>query len=488
MALPYQLHQRQRLQNQNKNNQTQPLQSSLDILRDKPFWIWDKAEHLRLAKETNQNCCFNHIVKPPTKAGRERPLWDYQKVIFDTLMLEDSSFKDKHLYLLKSTGLGASELFLRIMAWLCTKDDTYRNSQMVIVTGPNWDLSIKLMKRLKAIFEPKLGLTFQDKETVLNLNGCVIESFPSNHLDSFRSLTNPAFILCDESDMFRTSEQEEVRHVTERYVGKSDPYIVLVSTPGDPLGLMASIKKEPEETCIYRRLFMDWTYGINKIYSTEDIAKARMSPSWEREYCNRFSGRVGNLLSLLKIDTAIDTGNKLESIKPANLFSCGIDPAFGSSAFAIVLTEYIKEENKIRVLSAEQYENHPDPQAMIDRIFDIHRKYWNCWFFVDSSARGFITSLKIAFGENPNYEKVDSVSPSNNFVLPVNFSTDNKKMISHLAALFNDEYIGVADKHDKLIVALKSAQVNEYQFLKDQSAYNDLTDAISLSLKCYNVN
>ena len=30
----------------------------LDILRDKPFWIWDKAEHLRLAKETNQTMLF----------------------------------------------------------------------------------------------------------------------------------------------------------------------------------------------------------------------------------------------------------------------------------------------------------------------------------------------------------------------------------------------------------------------------------------------
>ena len=212
-------------------------------------------------------------------------------------MTESGSFKDKHLYLLKSTGLGASELFLRFMAWLCTRNDDYKNSQMVIVTGPNWDLSIKLMKRLKAIFEPKLGIIFQDKETVLNLNGCVIESFPSNHLDSFRSLTNPAFILLDESDMFRTSEQEEVRHVTERYVGKSNPFMVMVSTPGDPLGLMASMKKEPEETCIYRRLFMDWTYGLNKIYSAEDIAKARMSPLLGGSPANSFTGRVGNLLS-----------------------------------------------------------------------------------------------------------------------------------------------------------------------------------------------
>ena len=62
-------------------------------------------------------------------------------------------------------------MFLRLMAWLCIKDDTYRNSQMVIVTGPNLDLAIKLIKRLKAIFEPKLGIIFDSKETVLELNG-----------------------------------------------------------------------------------------------------------------------------------------------------------------------------------------------------------------------------------------------------------------------------------------------------------------------------
>ena len=81
------------------------------------------------------------------------------------------------------------------MAWLCTKNNDFVIAKWCIVTGPNWDLSIKLMKRLKAIFEPKLGIVFQDKETVLNLNGCVIESFPSNHLDSFRSLTNPIHII-----------------------------------------------------------------------------------------------------------------------------------------------------------------------------------------------------------------------------------------------------------------------------------------------------
>ena len=107
------------------------------------------------------------------------------------------------------------------MAWLCTSTDDYKNSQMCIVTGPNIDLATKLIKRLKAIFSNKLGIYFTNKETVIELNGCMIEAYPSNHLDSFRSLTNPKFIFLDEADMFRKGEQEQVRDASERYIGKS---------------------------------------------------------------------------------------------------------------------------------------------------------------------------------------------------------------------------------------------------------------------------
>ena len=61
---------------------------------------------------------------------------------------------------------------LRIMAWLCLRDDNYRDSKMCIVTGPNQDIAIKLIKRMKGLFEPKLGITFDSKETVIELNGC----------------------------------------------------------------------------------------------------------------------------------------------------------------------------------------------------------------------------------------------------------------------------------------------------------------------------
>jgi hypothetical protein len=62
----------------------------------------------------------------------------------------------------KAVGLGVSEFMLRFMAWLCLRNNDYRNSQMVIVTGPNQELAIKLIKRMKALFEPA-RITFSTK-------------------------------------------------------------------------------------------------------------------------------------------------------------------------------------------------------------------------------------------------------------------------------------------------------------------------------------
>lgn len=42
------------------------------------------------------------------------------------------------------------------MAWLCLRNDDFRNSQICIVTSPNIDIAIKLIKRMKGSFEPKL--------------------------------------------------------------------------------------------------------------------------------------------------------------------------------------------------------------------------------------------------------------------------------------------------------------------------------------------
>jgi len=106
-------------------------------------------------------------------------------------MTVDRSFKDKHLWAKKATGLRVTEFMLRLMAWLCTHKQTNHsgsngNSQMCIVTGPNIEIVAKLIKRLKGIFDTKLSRIFNDKETVLQVNAYSIEAYPSNYLDAFR--------------------------------------------------------------------------------------------------------------------------------------------------------------------------------------------------------------------------------------------------------------------------------------------------------------
>ena len=49
---------------------------------------------------------------------------------------------------------------------------------MCIVTGPNIEMATN-SSNVERIFEPKLGLYFSNKETVLELNGCSIEAYPS---------------------------------------------------------------------------------------------------------------------------------------------------------------------------------------------------------------------------------------------------------------------------------------------------------------------
>ena len=190
---------------------------------------------------------------------------------------------NKHIWIKKATGLGVTEFMLRYMAWLCLNDAHLVGKQMCIVTGPRIELAITLINRMKRLFE-RFKLSFDTKETVIELNGVHIEAYPSHHLDSMRGLTNVSFIYIDKADFFPPGQQQDARDVSERYIAKSNPWIVMVSTPNAPDGLFEKIESEPEGTCLYKRMFFDYTYGLDKIYTREEIVLAQKSPSFEREY------------------------------------------------------------------------------------------------------------------------------------------------------------------------------------------------------------
>ena len=296
---------------------------------------------------------FNNAISLPQKNGITYPLFDYEQMLFDTLQT------NKHIWIKKATGLGITEFILRYMAWLCLKDDRLPNSQMCIVTGPRIELAITLIDRMKRLFE-RLQLSFDTKETVIELKGVHIEAYPSHHLDSMRGLTNVSFIYLDEADFFPPGQQSDSRDVSERYIAKSNPWIVMVSTPNAPDGLFEKLEREAEDTCLYKRLFLDYTYGIEKIYTREEIALAQKSPSFEREYNLKYLGKVGNVFHTLDIEAAICTqqeGREMMDWSTSTMVgrSMGIDVAWGdTSKFAIVITQY--RNRKVEVFYAESFE------------------------------------------------------------------------------------------------------------------------------------
>jgi hypothetical protein len=63
--------------------------------------------------------------------------------------------------------------------------------------------------------------------------------------------------------------------------------------------------------CLYKRIFMDYTYSIRKIYTAGEIEKAKQSLSFEREYNLKYLGVIGNVFHTKDIEAAIEKGRVL---------------------------------------------------------------------------------------------------------------------------------------------------------------------------------
>jgi hypothetical protein len=62
---------------------------------------------------------------------------------------------------------------------------------------------------------------------------------------------------------------------------------------------------------------------------------------------------------------------------------------------------------------------------------DICHLYYHIRRVRDGSNAGFVRQLKVAFGENPDYD-YKNVSPETMEILPANFAVSHKEMLSHL--------------------------------------------------------
>jgi hypothetical protein len=174
----------------------------------------------------------------------------------------------------------------------------------------------------------------------------------------------------------------------------------------------------------------------------------------------------------------------------------GIDPAYGSSAFGIVVTEWV--DGIVQIMHAEEY-HRPDYNEMLSTVYSLMSKYNVDKVYIDGANPSFIKSLKLQIGEEADYDKViaryrsEGLGDKDNWaeymkIVPVNFNSEHKAMLGHCKMILESEGGRIAinpDRFDKLITSLRTAVDNDGTLDKEATSYNDIFDAFRLALKFY---
>jgi len=481
---------------QSSNPLLQDHANDLDIFMGKPFWCGNvtpkSAKHKDNIASDNIKadicCCFNHIIGLPVKNGKEYPLFDYELEVIKAI--ETNS----NIWIKKSRGIGITELILRYLAYKIVSSNESEYKTIMIISGTMLKHANNVKERLQALFEKRFPfIKLESKFTELWIKNTNIICMPSRNVKDIRGFVDVSYIFCDESDYFDRSVNSELLHALTAYEEKSHCVTIMASTPNAPGGLFETIEKDPNSK--YHKIILDYSVGLGKIYDPLEIKKKMREPEFPREYQGQYLGRVGNVFSTSQIETCIELGEQYNTTKiPVSLYtlkSVGIDPGFSSSGTGIVVLEHVKDNHKhvIRVVDSILIDK-GDPNKIVDLCWQIYSKnnYMNTHFFIDGSNAAMTNLLKIKFGESLHWQQVKEWGHNSNIkIRPISFNSEHKNMLSNLHAVVTKGLLAIPEKYNQLITSLRTAYANELSLDKQQTSYDDLLDALRLSLKGYNI-
>lgn len=216
------------------------------------------------------------------------------------------------------------------------------------------------------------------------------------------------------------------------------------------------------------------------------------SPSWEREYLCRYLGRQGTTFNTQDIERCTSFPYNPDEISKWSSRVIGLDPAWDSSAFGVCIIEF--RDSKAFVVYADEFANstHED---MVQVVYDLAIKYAPiAKILVDGAQIAFIKSLKSILGSEEvdyqaaidRYKKMGVIDWTQNMmVVPVNYSTDNVKMLSHTRQLLQEGYVAIHPKFEKLLIAMHTATDQEGKLEKASMSHSDVFDALRQALSWY---
>ena len=216
----------------------------------------------------------------------------------------------------------------------------------------------------------------------------------------------------------------------------------------------------------YYRIELPYSVGLGKIYNDDEIKKAMLSPSFEREYNLQWGYGVGDVFELSKLDP----NNEASVVKYYNFTFdeqgrydsiLALDPAYSDSKFGIV--GMIRKNDKAYVVIAEELTKASDSEALrkINGLLDLHH-FSN--LYIDGQYTNLITEFK------------DRI-PTHG----INFRTEGVKLIDNASNWLANDKIRIHPKYKELLKQLRTAKRDDRGMLDKRKASLDMVDAFNMA-------
>jgi hypothetical protein len=282
-----------------------------------------------------------------------------------------------------------------------------------------------------------------------------------------------------------------VREVNERYIAKTNPYLIWTSTPYLPGGLYEQIEDEPEDQCIYlRRLLLLDKALASGHYTEESIKEWKKSPSFMREAWGEYGYGTGDIFS----NTVDDIIQEYDLEYQGGQSGTYADPAFGSSMFGIIAAEK-RADGIIYVTEAHEYERAlpSDMQETMRISWERHRQACK----LDAANSGFIRELKakgvpalpVAFGQSVPISETGKMSiprPSKDHsVGAATIQTDTtttlkKKLPINASSMVKEKQVRIHPSFKKLISQMRAVSFDKMGGIDKSEVSFDLVDAFDM--------
>ena len=156
--------------------------------------------------------------------------------------------------------------------WKILHSNELEGKSIFIISGTREEFANYVKKEMEDLFLSRFpNAEFDSKYTELWINRTWIKVMPTKNIKDVRGYMDVAYLFIDEADHFDKSIQEELEPAIMAYEEKSKGKTIMVSTPNAPGGLFERIEKDPNSK--YKKLFLGYQYGLDRIYDRAFIEK-----------------------------------------------------------------------------------------------------------------------------------------------------------------------------------------------------------------------